>query len=52
MTPGTNRSIPFRASVAGYQKELEIWTAAVKTIHERVEHIRRIAHERDLVSDK
>lgn len=41
----TTKSIPFRATVAGQQKELEVWTAAVETIHQRVEELKRIAHE-------
>ncbi|KAI9498182.1 hypothetical protein BDB00DRAFT_784246 [Zychaea mexicana] len=39
------RSIPFRESVSGEQKELEVWTAAVEMIHQRVQELKRIAEE-------
>ncbi|KAI9314431.1 Las1-like-domain-containing protein [Dichotomocladium elegans] len=41
----TTKSIPFRATISGQQKELEVWTAAIETIHQRVEQLRQIAHE-------
>ncbi|KAL1934956.1 hypothetical protein VTP01DRAFT_4096 [Rhizomucor pusillus] len=43
--PGANRSIPFRASIATEQTELEVWTMAVQTIQQRVEHLKRLAQE-------
>ncbi|KAF7731278.1 hypothetical protein EC973_000694 [Apophysomyces ossiformis] len=45
IAPITSKSIPFRASVAGQQKELETWAAAVGTLRQRVETIKRIAQE-------
>ncbi|KAG0175735.1 hypothetical protein DFQ28_003213 [Apophysomyces sp. BC1034] len=45
IAPITSKSIPFRASVAGQQKELEIWASAVGTLRQRVETIKRIAQE-------
>ncbi|KAI9271503.1 hypothetical protein BDA99DRAFT_533991 [Phascolomyces articulosus] len=41
----TTRSIPFRESVSGEQKELEVWTAAVETIHQRVRELKEIAQQ-------
>ncbi|KAI9006633.1 hypothetical protein CLU79DRAFT_723730 [Phycomyces nitens] len=43
IAPSTSKSIPFKASVAGQQKELEIWTAALGTIDQRVQEIKSIA---------
>ncbi|CAO3597973.1 unnamed protein product [Absidia cylindrospora] len=41
--PSTTKTIPFRRSVAGEQKELEIWTGALSTIQQRLQEIRRIS---------
>ncbi|ORY90025.1 hypothetical protein BCR43DRAFT_499888 [Syncephalastrum racemosum] len=46
ITSSTRESIPFHASVAGHQKELEVWTAAVGLIHQRVQVMNQIAHEK------
>ncbi|KAI8092979.1 uncharacterized protein BX664DRAFT_328640 [Halteromyces radiatus] len=40
--PSTTKTIPFRLSVAGEQKELEIWTNALTTLQQRMEDIKRI----------
>ncbi|KAI8144044.1 hypothetical protein BJV82DRAFT_608134 [Fennellomyces sp. T-0311] len=39
------KSIPFRESIAGEQKELEVWTEAIETIHQRVKELQQIAQE-------
>lgn len=39
--------IPFKTSVAGHYKELEIWTGAIETIRQRIEEIKKIALEED-----
>ncbi|ORZ18894.1 hypothetical protein BCR42DRAFT_450026 [Absidia repens] len=41
--PSTTKTIPFRRSVAGEQKELEIWTGALSTIQQRLQEIKRIS---------
>ena len=38
----TTKSIPFRESISGEQKELEVWTAALETIHQRVRELKQI----------
>ncbi|KAI7858470.1 hypothetical protein BDC45DRAFT_498422 [Circinella umbellata] len=38
----TTKSIPFRESISGEQKELEVWTAALETIHQRVRELKEI----------
>ncbi|KAI8341845.1 hypothetical protein BC941DRAFT_414670 [Chlamydoabsidia padenii] len=42
--PSTTKTIPFRRSVAGEQKELEIWTGSLTTLQQRIQEIKQIAH--------
>jgi hypothetical protein len=41
--PSTTKTIPFRRSVAGEQKELEIWTGSLTTLQQRIQLIKRAA---------
>ncbi|KAL0143652.1 hypothetical protein V8B55DRAFT_1479494 [Mucor lusitanicus] len=40
-----NKIIPFRTSVMSQHKELEIWTAAIDTISQRIAEIKKVAQE-------
>ncbi|KAI8881194.1 hypothetical protein K501DRAFT_223489, partial [Backusella circina FSU 941] len=42
ITSSANKTMPFKASIIGEQKELEIWTAALQTLRDRIEEIKQI----------
>lgn len=45
ITSSANKIIPFKNSVLGQYKELEIWTEAIETISQRITEIKSIALE-------
>ncbi|GAA5808569.1 hypothetical protein MFLAVUS_001960 [Mucor flavus] len=45
ITSSANKIIPFKNSVLGQYKELEIWTEAIQTISQRITEIKSIALE-------
>ncbi|KAI9366244.1 hypothetical protein BD770DRAFT_468067 [Pilaira anomala] len=45
ITSSANKIIPFKNSVLGQYKELEIWTDAIQTISQRIAEIKSIATE-------
>lgn len=45
ITSSANKTIPFKTSIVGQYKELEIWTDAIETISQRIAEIKKIATE-------
>ncbi|KAG2210159.1 hypothetical protein INT46_009697 [Mucor plumbeus] len=45
ITSSANKIIPFKTSVISQHKELEIWTAAIDTISQRIAEIKKVAQE-------
>ncbi|CEP19689.1 hypothetical protein [Parasitella parasitica] len=45
LTSSASKIIPFKTSVVSQQKELEIWTAAIDTISQRIAEIKKVAQE-------
>ncbi|KAI8985915.1 hypothetical protein BDB01DRAFT_786851 [Pilobolus umbonatus] len=43
ITSSVNKTIPFKISIAGEEKELEAWIAAIETIHDRIREIKRMS---------
>ncbi|KAG1234138.1 hypothetical protein G6F35_001184 [Rhizopus arrhizus] len=44
-TPSANKTIPFKTSIVGQHKQLEIWTEAIKAIQQRIHEIKQIGQE-------
>jgi hypothetical protein len=45
ISSASTKTIPFKTSIIGQQKELEIWSAAIDTLNQRILEIKKIAQE-------
>ncbi|KAI9279766.1 hypothetical protein BY458DRAFT_501622 [Sporodiniella umbellata] len=43
-TPSANKTIPFKTSIVGQHKQLEIWTEAIQAIQQQVQALKQIGH--------